>query len=58
MLPEHIINEESDECSVDSLNSDDDDDDYSDDSENCDDPYIPKGSLQGSVNITIFLVYS
>lgn len=51
VLPEHIINEESDECSVDSLNSDDDDD-YSDDSENCDDPYIPKGSLQGGVNVT------
>lgn len=55
VLPEHMINEESDECSVGSLNSDDDDDDdYSDDCENCDDPYIPKGSLQGSANATLF----
>lgn len=56
VLPEYIINEESDECSVDSLNSDDDDN-YSDDSENCDDSFIPKGSLQGSIDIILFLIY-
>lgn len=51
MLPEHIINEESDECSEGSINSNDD----SDDSEICDDSYIQKGSLQGSQHVTIFI---
>ncbi|XP_008187026.1 programmed cell death protein 2 [Acyrthosiphon pisum] len=44
VLPEHIINEESDEGSENaSLNSEDDDSDYS---ENSDEAQIPKGSLQ------------
>lgn len=45
ILPEYIINEESDECSENgSLNSEDDD---SDDGENVESAHIPKGSLQG-----------
>lgn len=47
VLPEHIINEESDEGSESaSLNSEDDE---SDCSENSDEAQIPKGSLQGSI---------
>lgn len=47
VLPEYIINEESDESSENaSLNSEDDE---SDCSENNDEAQIPKGSLQGSL---------
>jgi len=47
VLPEHIINEESDEGSDNaSLNSEDDESDYS---ENSDVVQIPKGSLQGCI---------
>jgi len=47
VLPEYIINEESDEGSENaSLNSEDDDSDYS---ENSDEAQIPKGSLQGRI---------
>lgn len=49
MLPEYIINEESDECSENgSLNSEDNE---SDDDENYEQPHIPKGSLQGRTDI-------
>lgn len=55
VLPEHIINEESeDEYPEDSsFGSDDDDDDESDD-ENCEKAQIPKGSLQGAVCYKLF----
>lgn len=55
VLPEHIINEESDECSEGSLNSEDDDE--SDDSDHFNVSNIPKGSLQGNAYSTQFLEY-
>lgn len=62
VLPEYIINEESDESSENaSFNSEDDE---SDCSENSDEAQIPKGSLQGSrslylnyVLVYCFLIY-
>jgi len=55
VLPEHIINEESDEDSENaSLNSEDDE---SDCSENSDDAQIPKGSLQGIKYLYYVFVY-
>lgn len=57
MLPEYIIDEESDDCSGDgSLNSEDDE---SDDNENCEVGHIPKGSLQGTqlVNLSLAFLY-
>lgn len=55
VLPEYIINEESDECSEHgSLNSEDDE---SDCSENSEDTQIPKGSLQGSVYIIYKIMF-
>lgn len=45
VLPEHIINEESDECSENGSSNCEDDE--SDDGEHNEQTYIPKGSLQG-----------
>lgn len=51
VLPEHIINEESeDEYPEDSSFGSGDDDDESDDDGNCEGAHIPRGSLQGTVH--------
>lgn len=54
VLPEYLINEESDECSEDgSSNSEDGE---SDNSENFKDTHIPEGSLHGNVHLNFIFM--